>query len=186
MGDNIDRMEYYTIASTGNGTDAGNLSSAYNSMSYTNGDSRNKVHGGYGDSGAIQLAEYNDFSTSANASSFGYISSASTTGSAACASSRCVLHVPGNNENRLEYTNPAAATGGWISTDFGNLTNPRSNATATSDGTTGEWYGGNDNVGGGHFSINYIDKITIASASDSTDIGDLLESNRAPGSTSGT
>ena len=128
--------------------------------------------------------EYNDFSTSANTADFGNLSAGSTNGSAACAASRCVLHVPGNNENRLEYLNPAVLTGSAYQ-DFGDLANPRNNSTATSDGITGEWYGGNDNVGGGHFSINYIDKITIASAADSTDIGDLLESNRAPGSTSG-
>jgi len=43
---NLDQMEYYTIASTGNGTDAGNLSEAKSSCGGTSGDSRYLIHGG--------------------------------------------------------------------------------------------------------------------------------------------
>ena len=179
----LDTMEYLTIGTSGSGSNAGELDVEQSGVNATNGNNRYIVNGGYSEAGAIQMMTYNDFSTSANVSDFGNMSAAASGNASVCAASRVVFHVPNNNENRMEYANPASPS--YMTTDFGNLTNPRSSATGTSDGTTGEWYGGNDNVGGGHFSINYIDKITIASTSDSSDIGDLLETNRSPGSTSG-
>ena len=180
MGANIDRMEYFTIASTGAGTDAGNLSEIQNAVNATNGDSRYVINGGYGESGSVQGMTYNDFSTSANASAFGNLSAGHAS---ACSTSRAVFNVPGANESTIEYVTVASTTN---SADFGDLDNPRGNAGAASDGTTGEWYGGNDNVGGGNFSINFIDSITIGTTGNATDIGDLLEDNRSPGATSGT
>ena len=182
MGANIDRMEYFTIASTGAGTDAGNLSEIQNGVNATNGDSRYVINGGYGESGYVQGMTYNDFSTSANASVFGNLSGGSNGHASVCSTSRAVFNVPVVSESTIEYVT-VASTGN--SADFGDLDNPRANAGGASDGVTGEFYGGNDNVGGGHFSINFIDKITIGTTGNATDIGDLLENNRSPGATSG-
>ena len=174
---NLDRMEYFTIASTGNGTDAGNISSVKLSMGGTNGDSRYIIIGGYDGDAQVNEIEYNDFSTSANVSDFGNLSAGSLDCSSANSTVRAVFMVPGasGGENTLEYVT-VGSTGNSI--NFGDLATARDAASGTSDGTTGEFSGGSN-------SSDEIDIITIASTGNATDVGDLLQGNEDPGATSG-
>ena len=175
----IDQMEYYTIASTGNGTDAGNLSTLKSNTSGSNGDTRYIIGGGWSDTGdtPVNILEYNDFSTSANVTDFGDLSGTSLNGTAVASTVRAVFAAPGVALNVLEYVT-VASTGN--STDFGDLDTGRDKASGAADGTLGEFYGGNDGT-----IADEIDSITIASTGNGTDVGNLLENNQVNGSTSG-
>ena len=178
----LNRMEYYTIASTGNGTDAGNLSGTKTSPSATNGDSRYLVVGGFKAGSAItDDNEYNDFSTSANVSDFGNLSAEGVYMSTANSTTRAVLQW--NNyavSDTLEYVT-VASTGD--SSDFGDLDTARSELCGSSDGVTGEFYGGDSTTSNDR--MDSIEKITIASTGNGSDVGDLLEVNELAGATSG-
>ena len=173
---NIDNMEYYTIASTGNGTSAGTLSGARNGPNCTNGDTRYIANGGYS-SGQLDVMEYNDFSTSANVTDFGDLSSGSNTNSNVCSTVRAVLHCPVIGYEHMEYVT-VASTGD--ATDFGDMDVNRDSSTATSDGATGEFFGGYDSA-----FLTSTEKITIGSTGNGTEVGDLMEGNREAGATSG-
>ena len=80
----------------------------------------------------------------------------------------------------LEYVT-VASTGN--TSDFGDLDTGRVNAVGLSDGTTGEYSGGN--VSGGGSTTNIIDGRNLVSTGDASDIGDLLEANQDPGGLSG-
>jgi len=177
---NLDRMEYFTIASTGNGTDAGNLSGTKLTMGGTNGDTRYLVLGGFkGGTATVNDIEYNDFSTSANVTDFGNLSAASLDSSSANSTVRAVFVVPsaGGGNNTIEYVT-VGSTGN--SSDFGDLATGRAELAGSSDGITGEFYGGDDGT-----VTDEIDKITIASTGNGADIGNLLEGNQDCGATSG-
>jgi len=182
-------MEYFTIASTGNGTDAGNISVTLNGHAATNGDTRYIIVAGYNSTTGenIDVLEYNDFSTSANCTDFGDTSVTSTYNAAAATSIRAVFHIPVGYDgsayvygDSLEYVT-VASTGN--TSDFGDLDTGRINAVGLSDGTTGEYSGGN--VSGGGSSTNIIDGRNLVSTGDASDIGDLLEANQDPGGLSG-
>jgi len=77
----------------------------------------------------------------------------------------------------MEYVT-VASTGNSI--NFGDLATGRDSVAGTSDGTTGEFSGGNDGS-----TTDEIDIITIASTGNGTDVGDLMESNQGSGALSG-
>ena len=176
---NLDRMEYFTIASASAGTDAGNLSSVKLTMAGTNGDSRYIIIGGFDGSAAVNEIEYNDFSTSANVSDFGNLTGTSLDCSSANSTVRAVFVVPSasGGDNTMEYVT-VASTGNSI--NFGDLATGRDSVAGTSDGTTGEFSGGNDGS-----TTDEIDIITIASTGNGTDVGNLIQGNEDPGATSG-
>jgi len=125
----------------------------------------------------VNTIEYNDFSTSANVTDFGNLSSTSGNNSSACSTVRAVLAAPGVAANVLEYVT-VASTGN--SSDFGDLDTGRDMLSGTSDGTTGEFYGGNDGS-----NTDEIDSITIGTTGNGTDVGNLLSGNQDNGSLSG-
>ena len=182
----LDRLEYYTIASTGNGTDAGDISIGnLLNPGATNGDTRFLLAGGYMDPSNAYTDSilYHNFSTSADTSDFGDLTAASYE-SAGCASTvRAVFQLPMIAFNTMEYVT-VASTGD--SSDFGDLATGRKDSTGNSDGTSGEFSGGNSGSSGYmHQNMNEIDKITIGTTGNATDIGDLLEINKENGATSG-
>ena len=172
-------MEYVTIGSTGNGTDAGNLEDSQSYHSTSNGDSKYLIMGGRTGSSSTKLntVSQNSFSTSANATDFGAVGTFAMYGSAiACSTTRVVVagtsfSADGSTfrGDDIHYFSPASAADSvddgysihialwWMS--------------GTSDGTTGEFFGGEEN--GTSISQARIDKITIASLADATDAGDL-------------
>ena len=180
----LDRLEYYTIASTGNGTDAGDLVGTLLSPGATNGDTRFIIAGGYKDgSSNTDEIQYHNFSTSADTSDFGDLTAVSYINAGLASTVRGVFQCSTIAFTTMEYVT-VASTGD--SSDFGDLATGRIDTTGGSDGTSGEWYGGNSGSSGYmHQNMNQIDKITIGTTGNATDIGDLLEINKENGATSG-
>ena len=181
----LNNIEYVTIASTGNGTDAGDLNATLSNLTGSNGNSRYLVAGGYEpvSSGFYKNEiRYNDFSTSADSSDFGDLSNVSINGHSMSSELRSILSRPLAAETdliTLEYVT-VASTGN--SSDFGDLSTGRKNVAGTTNGTTGESGGGSNSSS---VELNIIDIVTIASTGDATDIGDLLEAAEHVGATSG-
>ena len=174
-----DRMEYFTIASTGNGTDAGNLVDGRSNIGIgSDGVSRYIVAGGKNSSWAsTDVIQYNDFSTSANTSDFGDLTDVAFSGNGAVENLTRVVMGLGRRTSSETYVNTleyitVASTGN--SQDFGDLSLARSEAGAVSDGTNGDFIGG-DVSGSVGASSNIIDTITIASTGNATDVADILE-----------
>ena len=165
----LDSMEFFTIASTGNGTDAGNLSATRYYNTQTDGNTRYISAGG--SDTAVNIMEYNDFSTSANVSDFGDLGAAAKKGSSAASVTRavfqCGLYDGSNGTNVMEFVT-VASTGN--ATDFGNLDTGVEEAGGTSNGTLGEFFGGTNSGGTGQ---NICQKITIASTGNASDTGDI-------------
>ena len=115
----------------------------------------------------VNTIEYNDFSTSANVTDFGNLSSTSGNNSSACSTVRAVLAAPGVAANVLEYVT-VASTGN--SSDFGDLDTAVRWPSGSSNGTLGEFFCGSNASG---TTQNIIQKITIASTGNATDIGDV-------------
>jgi len=171
-GNHNNDMEYVTIASTGNGTDAGNLGQGMGGHATSNGDSKYLIVGGF-DGGIRDEVEQNNFSTSANASDYGNVGTvASAHSGTACSTTRVVIAggyvsawVHGNNIHWFPVASSAD------STDAADLHVAMKHVSGTSDGTRGEFYGGEESSYQVH---NEIQKITIASISGTaTDVGDL-------------
>jgi len=196
-GNQQDDMEYITIASTGNGTNAGDLMEVNNGCVGTHGNTRYLVAGGY-DGGASQLnrIQYNDFSTSANCSDFGDLTQADQyPGSASSVTRACIWHSSAYEETpeaggtlRIDFVT-VASTGN--ASDFGDKAIQTAESTGTSNGTRGELYGGEiyegeDGSGSGTPAVNVIQKITIDSAGNATNIGDLTIDVKSSGALSGT
>ena len=176
-------MDYITIASEGGSTDAGDISTALRKGGSTSGDTRGGRFGGstgLSDDGyanyTIITADYITFHTTNNASVFGNLSNMDFLGSA-CASTTRWVHKTANKYTnatghilyeRMDYW--AADTGGEAG-NFGNVVDVSRGTSAMSDGTRGEFWGGED--GDGSNIIDQIAYITIASESDATDVGDL-------------
>ena len=166
----LNSMEYFTIASTGTGTDAGNLSATNSNNTQTDGNTR-YISAGGGDASTVDTMEYNDFSTSANVSDFGDLGAAAKKGSSAASVTRavfqCGLYDGSNGTNVMEFVT-VASTGN--ATDFGNLDTGVEEAGGTSNGTLGEFFGGTNSGGTGQ---NVCQKITIASTGNASDTGDI-------------
>ena len=194
-GNQQDDMEYITIASTGNGTNAGDLMEVNNGCVGTHGNTRYLVAGGY-DGGASQLnrIQYNDFSTSADCSDFGDLTQADQyPGSASSVTRACIWHSDAYNEAgggtlRIDFVT-VASTGN--ASDFGDKAIQSAESTGTSNGTRGELYGGEIQGGesgseSGSPAVNIIQKITIDSAGNASNIGNLTVDVKSAGALSGT
>lgn len=182
-GNQQDAMEYFTIASTGNGTDAGDLTVARNGLTSSDGNSRALNFGGY-DGGAsnVDTIDYHTFSTSADAADHGDTSNQTRNGATAEDASRVVyalgVGLNGNRVDDIDYYNPDSP---GDATDFGDSTQTRTKLTGASNGTLGEFYGGIIQDGHSNVTVNTCDKITIQTTGDAADTGDLVTA----GSTSG-
>jgi hypothetical protein len=194
-GNQQDDMEYITIASTGNGTNAGDLMEVNNGCVGTHGNTRYLVAGGY-DGGASQLnrIQYNDFSTSANCSDFGDLTANDQyPGSASSVTRACIWHsdaygVSGGGTLSIDFVT-VASTGN--ASDFGDKAIQSAESTGTSNGTRGELYGGEIAGGeGGSESgipaVDVIQKITIGSTGNASNIGNLTVDVKSSGALSGT
>jgi len=167
---NLDSMEYYTIASTGNGTDAGDLASDLYTNCASDGLTRYIVFGGNNGSSDINVIQYNDFSTSADTSDFGDLSGIASGGATAESTVRVVTPLgqkAGTVTDIMEYVT-VSSTGN--STDFGDLDTAVRWPSGSSNGTLGEFFCGSNASG---TTQNIIQKITIASTGNATDIGDV-------------
>ena len=182
-GNQQDAMEYFTIASTGDGTDAGDLTVARNGLTSSDGNSRALNIGGY-DGGAanVNTVDYHTFSTSADAADHGDASQITRDGGTAEDASRVVyahgVGLNGEKVDDIDYFNPDSP---GDASDFGDSTQARTELTGASNGTLGEFFGGEIQSGHSNVIVNTCDKITIQTTGDAADTGDLVTA----GSTSG-
>ena len=178
-----DRMEYITVATTGNGTDAGNLQMGVNyAQASVSGNTRGAVFGGSaGSVGADTLmydtVDYITFHTSNNSADFGDLTT-DTMENTACASSTRWVMKAGYNPNasgakiliHMDYFT-ADTTGN--ASDFGDVADRTRTSAGMADGTRGEFWGGHDATPFYGNLTDAIAYITIASAGDGTDAGNL-------------
>ena len=180
----VDVIDYVTISSPGNSSDFGDLSAARRqAAACSNGtNDRAVVYG----SGAVTQIDYFTITSTGNASDFGDSPAASESrkgGTSNGTDERGIFFGgfrDGTNKNHIDYVTINSAGN---SSDFGDLTVGRQEASAMSNDTSdrGVCYGGD--------SSNVIDYITITSTGNATDFGDAVDSGgeyRRGGTDSGT
>lgn len=175
-------MDYVTVASLGTAQEGGDITAALRKGGSTSGDTRGGRFGGstgISDDGYVgyttNTADYINFSTSAAAEVFGTLSNKEFV-SSACASTTRWVHKTSNDYTaatghilyeQMDYW--AADTGGTAQ-DFGDIVDVSRGTSAMSDGTRGEWWGGEDK------SDNFLDQIayiTIATTNNAQSVGSL-------------
>ena len=178
-----DTIQYVTIASPGNATDFGNLTThQYYHASHSNG-SRGISGGGYDGSAYTNSINYITIGTAGNGTDFGDLTEARAFLGAAGDATRSLFSggsgvnntgAPGNRtESRTIDYITTASTGN--ATDFGDLSYWRDYITATSDATRTVFGGGEDYGPSGAQNIirNYLEYVTTQTAGNVTDFGDL-------------
>ncbi len=172
-------MDRVTVQTAGNSTDHGNLvSDTFSSWSSTScaGTARGLHVSTTTPSGgsAYSQIEYFDITTASNAANFGTLSTGNYGAAGVSDATRSVFGGNSGSGDNLEYVTPATLGN---STSFGNLTANRN------------YIGGSDNLTYGFFSAgeessgaksNVIDHITIQTAANATDWGDLATGVEAP------
>ena len=169
-------IEQMTISSTGGASDAGDLTASSITHATSNGDSKFLLIGiGSGETAKTAIDEH-DFSTTGNASDYGNVATVGIgkTG-VVCATNRVVTAGgyigSGAYGTRLQFFPVASAADGDTS-DEADLVVGAVGCQGTSNGTRGEFYGGEASSGNGFFQ-NDIQKVTISSLANTTDVGDL-------------
>ncbi len=164
-------IDYITISTTGNATDFGDLLAANGYKYACASNTRGLFAGGYNPLTAA--IDYVTTATTGNASDFGDMTVSKFQGAGLSNATYGVFCGGATSStqttNTMDYVT-MATTGN--ATDFGDLTQSRRNLAACSSGTRGVIGGG----GGTAFPpVRYdvIDYITIASAGNATDFGDL-------------
>jgi len=163
------RLEYITIANTGNGTDFGDIQySGRNNIGggISNG-TRGVYNGGqeYGVSATSNHIDYITIANTSNTADFGNLRSATATSSGSSNSTIGLIY-RGTGANEVDKIT-IASTGN--ATGQGDMSTSRAFPSSTGNATRGLVVGG--------FNKKSIDYFTYASASDATDFGDLQ--NRA-------
>ena len=179
-----DDKEYFTIASASTGTDAGNLAEAKSGIAASNGNSKFLIAGGY-DGGASNenVVENHSFATSGDAESTGTLGAQDQEGAMVSSAARAVYFRGDSSSAVMEFFTVAS---GGNATSFGDATVARTSMGSWSDGTRGEFAGGDNEGGSSTNGSNVIDKITIASEDDAADVGDLVTIAADGGGLSGT
>ena len=174
-------IEYITIATTGGGTDYGDLTVARRRALGMANTTRGVWVGGTGASPAASYyneQDYNTIATTGNATDFGDASTLTSTGNGVSSSTRGVYSIAYNGStsaynNTLEYIT-FATTGSR--TNFGDLSAAKGYhmcGCSSSDSTRGLFAGGYNPV------QDTIDYITMASTGDATDFGNLSVARRS-------
>jgi hypothetical protein len=167
----INVIEYIAIATLGDVTDFGDLSTQSEYGSAASGTTRGMIF--IGKSGSqpgtnSNIMEYITVGSTGNSTDFGDSSAACKGGFMANSSVRMVhgLGAAPGNVNTIEYYTIASA---GDNTDFGDLTGAQQSTSGTGNATRGVRFGG-----AGPSALNVIDYITFGSAGNATDFGDLV------------
>ena len=172
----INNIEYITIATTGNGTDFGDATSASRADAKCSSPTRGIRGAGY-ISAAINLIEYLTIATTGNATDFGDLVTAQFGGRSSSSNTRCVWGGGGPSaKNEIQYVE-IATTGNSV--DFGDLTQGRQANSSVGNSIRGVW-------GGGYTPtfVNTIDYVTIATTGNANDFGDANSLSRNLGALS--
>lgn len=182
-------MDYCEIATTGNCSDFGNLTSWGFGVCGTASSTRGIFNGvGVTDSSgtSTNVINYITIASIGNAIDFGdltirrYQSAACSSGTRAlCANGYSTQD--GLNQNVVDYITIASAGN---ATDFGDLTLSSTGLAGTSSSTIGLFAGGTDSSGSSGGFYNTISYVTIATAGNATDFGDLTVGRYALGACS--
>ena len=173
----VNTIQHINIASSGNGTDFGDLSEARMAIGTVSNSTRGIFGGGNEQTaGNVDTIEYVTISTLGNTTNFGTLSTVRQWNSGVSNNTRGVFMAGFDNSgdtNVMEYVT-IATTGN--ATDFGDVTVARyGGANGNINSTTRGLLAGGQNSSG---SQNVIDYITTATTGNAIDFGDLL-SNRA-------
>ena len=165
-GDDVDTMEYVTIASAGNVTDFGNLTAAKGYPGTLSNATRGIIHGGYYQS-RTNVIEYITIANTGNGTDFGDLTAAVSSSYGCGSTTRGIMSEAGVSgfTNVISYIT-IANTGN--ASDFGDQTVSKVGRGALSSSTRGVFTSG--------FQTNVIDYVTIASTGDATDFGDAQAS----------
>ena len=179
-GNTTDVIDYIAIPTAGNATDFGNLTplnGRYNLASCSNG--TRGLFGGGASSGvaASNVIDYVTIASAGNATDFGNLTVARHS-LAGCSNGTRGLFGGGSEAgvagiNTIDYVT-IASTGN--ATDFGDLSNGLRELASCSNTTRGIFAGGRGDSTS-HVPINVIQYVTIASAGNATDFGDLTSVN---------
>ena len=174
-----DRIDYVTIASTGDAIDFGNLDSARYGLGSCSNQTRGLFAGGYQPPGSqIGNVDYITIASTGNAKDFGDLTVARNYMSALASSVRGVFLSGRSGTNPYTYYDTidyvTISSQGNVQ-DFGNLLASVSSGQAASNPTRGI-YAGNENT-----PTNTIQFITIATTGNAQDFGDLT-ANQMQGS----
>ena len=164
-------MDFITTSTTGNATDFGDLTVARRNLDGTGNQTRGLFCGGQ----TPTLQDVIDFVTIANlgnATDFGNLSVARKDLGGASSPTRG-LFLGGNAPSGSDVIDFVTIATAGNATDFGNLTVARATYGAISSKTRAVAMGGNAGAPG-YANYNTIDFVTIASAGNATDFGDLI------------
>tara|TARA_B100001063_G_scaffold64473_1_gene58475 strand:- start:693 stop:1655 length:963 start_codon:yes stop_codon:yes gene_type:complete len=165
-----DEIEYITIASTGNGTDFGNLDVNRGGPAGSSNGIRGIIWAGNIDAVPVHTKQiqYITISSTGNATSFGQMVRIVTSHSACGNADRniCFGGFYGSLQDTIEYINPASTSN---TTDFGNLLNPTYMIQGAETAIRGLMNGGYGNVS----YENTIQYVTLASTGNATDFGNM-------------
>ena len=167
------RMDFITIASTGNATDFGDTITT-SSNGACGSPTRGVLFGGSEPSGLTNLIQFITIGTLGNAQEFGDLPTIHNAPQAAGNSIRGLnmggsAPSPAGDVNTIEYITIATTGNGR---DFGDLTQTVRSLNATSDPTRMVRLGG-------YSDTNVMDYVQIATTGDAIDFGDLINISRA-------
>ena len=182
-------IDFISIASAGNATDFGDLITAvYGNNNGAVGSTTRGLFGGGGDGTGDGTNEISfvTIASAGNATDFGDLTQAGRAmGAGISSSTRGVFgprrHTPSPtpaNDNIFDFVTIASEGN---ATDFGDATINAANNAGACSSTRGLRAGGNQNTSPGGESTNVIDFITIASAGNASDFGDLSAIKTDPG-----
>ena len=170
----VNKIEYVTISSTGDGVDFGDLSGNYNESSSVSDSTRGVIYAGY--PGTINIIDYITMASTGNANDFGDKTNGSTGAGTMQSPTRGVYSSGETNASPYAVTNSMVyltiATQGNTA-DFGDAQRAVRYPAATSNAVRGvQALGGSPNT-----FTNQIEYITMATLGDALDFGDLVASN---------
>jgi hypothetical protein len=177
-----DEIEYITIASTGNGTDFGNLDVNRGGPAGSSNGIRGIIWAGSIDAVPVHTKQiqYITISSTGNATSFGQMVRIVVDHSACGNADRNIAFggFYGSTQDTIEYINPASTSN---TSDFGNLINAQYMNQGAETAIRGLINGGYGNVS----YENTIQYVTLASTGNATDFGNMSIGRYSHGSGSG-
>ena len=168
-------IDYFTIATTGNATDFGDLTQARSGNTSCSSSTRGISAGGRSPS-ELDVIDYITIPSTGNAFDFGDLITNTRFSAALSNSTRGVISggysdsIDTDTFSRIQYITIASKGN---STKFGDLTSPTRGQAAAASPTRGIVAGGTNNTSGSR--VNTIEYITITTLGDAQDFGDLTE-----------
>jgi hypothetical protein len=176
----INNIEYITIATPGNATDFGDLTTARRALASCASLVRGLFAGG-AEASPVNIIDYVTIATPSNATDFGDLTTVMDQHTGCSNSVRGIFAgAYTSSQSRIDYVT-IATTGN--ATDFGDLTVVRKGLGGCANDTRAVFGGGYNPSTFSRY--NTIDYITIATPGNATDFGDLLSALSGPSACSG-